>query len=354
MAAISFESRQQTACFHSPLKGGLWDEQQLEVRLDPLVGHQSVFNAALEDKSTILFPDTDEAYLRQRAEDTRAACFLCDDRWRQSTPRYGEDLLPDGRLIRGEIVLFPNLFPLAAYHAVIRLGDQHFRTLDDFPPSLLEDAFFVALEFIRRCHQADPGMVYFTINANYLFPAGASVLHPHLQILGSPFPGTHHRLLLEKSKQYFEKEQSCYWQDLVETEERLGARSVGTVGDSRWFTAFSPIGSNEVNAVWLGNSHFLEWGPAEIRSMAEGVSRVLRAYHAMKLSTFNFSCFSGPLGQPCTEFRCMLRLISRQNAVPHYRTDDYYYQKLLKNEIIVKRPEHLAPFIRRYFQSVNV
>jgi galactose-1-phosphate uridylyltransferase len=349
MTAVSFESWQQTARFHNPLKGGQWDEQELEVRLDPLLGHQSLFNAALEDKGSILFPDTDDAYLRQRAEETKAACFLCEERWRQTTPHYGEELLPDGgRLVRGGVVLFPNLFPLAAYHAVIRLGDQHFRSLDDFPLSLLEDAFSVSIDFIKRCYQADPSMLYFTINANYLFPAGASVLHPHLQILGSPHPGTHHRLLLEKSRQYFQKEQSCYWSDLL-AEEEGGARYLGGLETSRWLTAFSPIGSNEINGVWPGGSHFLEWRDADIRGMAEGVSRVLRAYHDMKLSTFNLSCFSGPLDGTSPEFRCMLRLVNRQNAAPHYRTDDYYFQKLLKNEIIVKRPEHLASFVRGYF-----
>ena len=350
MAAISFKTWQQTARFHNPLKGGQWDEQELEVRLDPLLGHQSLFNGALEGKGSILFPDTDDGYLRQRAEETKGSCFLCEDRWRQTTPRYGEDLLPDeGRLVRGGIVLFPNLFPLAAYHAVIRLGDQHFRTLDDFPLSLLEDAFSVSIEFIRRCYQADPKTIYFTINANYLFPAGASVLHPHLQILGSPFPGTHHQLLLEKSREYFKKERSCYWSDLVEAEEQGEARYLGSMATSRWITAFSPMGSNEVNAIWPESSHFLQWGEADIRGMAEGLSRVLRAYHEMKLSTFNFSCFSGPLDEAGSEFRCMLRLVNRQNAAPHYRTDDYYFQKLLKNEIIVKRPEHLAAFVRRYF-----
>lgn len=349
MAAISFETWQQTAGFHNPLNGGQWDEQKLEMRLDPLLGHQSLFNTALEGKSTVLFPDTDGAYLRQRAEDTKGGCFLCEDRWRRTTPFYGKDFLPEGRLVRGEIVLFPNLFPLAAYHAVIRLGDQHFRTLDDFPAALLEDAFSVSLEFIKRCYEADSSMLYFTINANYLFPAGASVLHPHLQILGSPFPGTHHRLLLERSKQYFEKEQSCYWSDLVETEKELGSRYLGAIDTSRWFTSFSPLGTNEINGVWPERSHFLEWGEADIRGMAEGVSRVLRAYHAMKLSTFNLSCFSGPLDRASAESGCLLRLISRQNAVPHYRTDDYYFQKLLKNEIIVKRPEDLASLIRDFF-----
>ena len=349
MANISFERRQQMAHFHNPLNAGRMDAQNIEVRFDPLTGHQSIFNAALEDKAQTLFPATDQAYLLERAEATKAQCYLCEGRWRQLTPRYDEDLIRGGRIEHGEIVLFPNLFPLAAYHAVVMVGNKHFRPLGDFPTELLREALTVSLEFIRRCHRADPDILYFTINANYLFPAGASAFHPHLQILGSPVPGAHERMLLEKSRAYYEQEGSCYWLDLVETERQLGERLIGGLEGSRWFTAFSPVGSNEVNAVWPGTRHLLEWGEAELRGMAEGLSRTLRGYFDLGLSTFNFSCFSGPLNRASPEFRCMLRIINRQNVTPHYRTDDYYFQKLLKNEIIIRRPEQLAAFLRSYF-----
>ncbi len=349
MAGIQFESWEQHARFHNPLKGGELDAQRIEVRRDPLTGHQSIFNEGLEDKVSILFPETDYGYLEKRAEETLGSCFLCDGRWRTTTPRYDSELIAEGRLVKGEAVLFPNLFPLSAWHAVVMVGNRHFRTLDDFPVSLLRDAFSVSLELIRRCHKAEPGIGYFTINANFLSPAGASVFHPHLQILGSPRPGTHHTLLLEQSTNYRRESGSCYWHDLVEKERELGLRRLGSLGSSEWFTAFSPVGANEVNAVWPDRGHFLEWGDEDIEAMAQGVSRALRAYHAMKFSTFNFSCFSGALGRVSPEFRCFLRLINRQNVTPHYRTDDYYFQKLLKNEIIVKRPEALASFMRGYF-----
>ena len=353
MGAIRFERRYESAHFHNPLKGGALDAQQIETRLDPLTHHQSVFNSAIEGKSALLFPDTDEDYLLQRSEATKEKCFLCDDRWRVLTPQYGTGILPEGRLIRGEAVLFPNLFPLAAYHAVVMLGGRHHRLLDDFPPDLLRDAFEVSVEFIRRCHESDSRTAYFTINANYLFPAGASVVHPHFQVLGSRYPGTHHRMLLENSRQYFESTGTCYWTDLLAAEEKADARLIGRTGGCEWFAAFSPLGANEIDAVWPGRRHFLEWTDAEFEGVAEGLSRVLRAYHGMKLSTFNLSCFSGPLDHPGPEFRCFLRLVNRQNVAPHYRADDYYFQKLLRNEIIVRRPEELASFVRGYFQGLR-
>lgn len=347
MPKISFKTWEQVVEFHNPLKNGELDRQKLEVRMDPLTEHQSVLSDQLKGKVSILFPETGYAYLQQRFDETRDQCFMCDDRWRKASPRYPDSLIPEGRLIKGETVLFPNLFPLAPYHAVVMVGQKHGRTLDDIPSSLLFDAFSICLEFIRRCFEVDREARYFTINANFMPPAGASIVHPHLQIIGSPLPSTHHRLLLEKSLAYYRNNGSCYWLDLIETERESGQRWLGEIGPGSWFTAFSPIGVNEVNAVWPNKSHFLQWDDEDIRTMAEGVRRALLTYHELKFSTFNFSCFSGPLEEAAPEFRCFLRLINRQNMNLHYRTDDYYFQKLLKNEIIVYPPEHLASLIRK-------
>ena len=349
MGKIHFESWRQTAFFHNPLKDGQLDTQEIEVRIDPLTRHQSTFNPGLEGKMSILFPETDYAYLEQRAEATRGQCFLCDDRWRTATPTYSTDILPEGRLQRGEVALFPNLFPVSAFHAVVKVGDRHFRLPNEISADLLEDAFTVSIESFRQYHRRHPSIRYFTINANFLLPAGASIIHPHLQLLGSPFPGTYQELLLEKGLDYYKTHGSCYWTDLAEEEKALGERLIAQIGGSTWFAAYAPGGANEINGVWTERSHFLEWGPEEIRQMADGLSRALCAYHDMKFSSFNFSCFSGPVDSSLPEFRCLLRLVNRQNAMPHHRTDDYYFQKLLKNEIIIQRPEKLAAFLKGYF-----
>ncbi len=347
MAGILFRNWRQTAEFHNPFKGDRLETSEIEVRLDPLTGHQSILSSALSGKTSILFPETDYEYFRERIEATKDRCFMCGGRWRENTPRYPSRLIPEGRIERGEAVLFPNLFPIAAYHAVVKVGESHGRMPDEFSPGLLYDALSVTREFIWRCFEVDPEAArYFTINANFMPPAGASVVHPHFQILGSPFPGTHQRLLLEKSLAYHAANGSCYWTDLAETEKEAGRRWLGEIGPSSWFTAFSPIGVNEVNAVWPRASHFLEWSDEDARAMAEGISRVLRCYHALKFSSFNFSCFSGPLGEAAPEFRCFLRLIDRQNMTRHFRTDDYYVQKLLKDELIIHEPEKLASLIR--------
>ncbi len=99
----------------------------------------------------------------------------------------------------------------------------------------------------------------------------------------------------------------------------------------------------------LRRKSFLELTDQNFADLAAGFSAVLRGYGAMGFSTFNFTLYSGPLGVRDDSFRCFLRVISRQNVHENYRTDDYFLQKLLKNEIMLTTPETLASTLRDFF-----
>jgi galactose-1-phosphate uridylyltransferase len=92
-----------------------------------------------------------------------------------------------------------------------------------------------------------------------------------------------------------------------------------------------------------------DWGEREPSDLARGLSAILDAYHRMGQSTFNFTLFSAPPGGEHEEFRCLLRLMNRQNVMPHHRTDDYFFQKIMGNELILTQPEALAARMREYF-----
>lgn len=352
---LTFERRHETARFHNPLRHGALDEQRLEFRRDPLLDHLAVFSPGLAAKADTLFPVTDETYLAERAAATAGRCFMCGDRWRDATPRYPEALLPDGRLECGEAALFPNLFPLARYHAVVRVGAQHHRRLDEFTPGLLRDALTTALEFIAACRAHDPQAEWFTINGNFLFPSGASATHPHWQVLGGRRPTPAHRRLHHRAADYHAAHGTSCFAELADAERAHDKRWLGAVGGSRWFTAFAPLGPGEVHAVWPAAAGFADWDDEARDGFAQGLAAALRGYHRLGLSTFNFSCFGAPSGHDAMSgraapgFRSFLRLVHRQNVMPHHRTDDYFYQKLLGGEIMVRTPEALAEAMRREF-----
>jgi UDPglucose--hexose-1-phosphate uridylyltransferase len=328
------------------------DTQELEIRRDPLSGRQSVFNPRLEDKVSFFFGSSDTVLIDRLARESEPGCFLCGDRWKQTTPTYPEEMVPRGRIQVGEAVLFPNLFPISQVHAVIRVGSRHYLPLQDFSSQVIEEAFWASRKFVEFLFQADRTTQFLTLNGNYLGPAGASIFHPHFQVLGSDIPFSHLEELLARSRDYQEEHGTCYWADLVEKEREIGDRFISQTGPVSWVTSFSPQGANEVLGIFTEKRDFLEIEDYDLSVLAEGLSAVLRGYDALGISTFNFTLYSGPLGAYDGAFRCFLRIISRQNVYENYRTDDYFLQKLLRNELILNSPESLASTLRNTFGVV--
>ncbi len=342
---IRFEKHIQRSIFNNPIVNNKPDTQEVEIRRDPLTGFQSVFNPRLKDKVKVIFGPTDIALIDRLARESEPKCFLCGDKWKETTPTYVEGLIPEGRIKMGEAVLFPNLFPVAQVHAVIRVGSEHYLPLNNFKASCILEAFQASLEFTRALARVGAGAHFLTINGNYLGPAGASIAHPHFQILGGDLPFTYLEQLLELSRRYSLENKSCYWVDLIEKEKEIGARYIGEKGPVSWITSFSPQGTNEVLGILTGKRNFLEMEEEDLKGLADGLSRVLKGYDTMGHSTFNFTIYSGPLNMEEDAFRCFIRIISRQNVYENYRTDDYYLQKLLRNEVIITPPEELASMI---------
>lgn len=353
MEKIRFQRHFQRSTFHNPVVGGKLDTQELEIRRDPLTGRQSVFNPGLEDKAAFFFGTSDKALIHRLARESEPKCFLCGDRWQQTTPTYPEKMVPGGRVLVGESVLFPNLFPVSQVHAVIRVGVRHHLPLEDFSPERIDDAFRAGREFVEHLSRSEEAVRFITLNGNHLGPAGASIMHPHFQLLGSDVPFSHLEELFALGDEHRKKHGTCYWADLVEREKELGVRFICSRGSVDWITAFSPQGTNEVLGILTGKREFLEMDTRDFFDLAEGLAAVLQGYATLGLSTFNFALYSGPVGAGDDSFRCLLRIISRQNFYENYRTDDYFLQKLLRNEIILFTPEKLATGLRESFNSLG-
>lgn len=347
---IKFEKHIQDSTIHNPMMDNQLDTQSLEIRKDPLTGAQSVINPRLEDKVSMFYEESDMALIEKLAEASRANCFLCGDTWKQITPTYPKELIPEGRIQIGQAALFPNLFPVAQIHAVIRVGDIHYVPLSEFDPQTVEDAFKTSLELARKLTTTGMDVKYLTVNGNYLGPAGASIAHPHFQVVGGDIPFTYLGKIMDLSRQYFKENGTCYWADLVGLEKEKGERYIGASGSVEWLTSFSPCGTNEVIGVLPKRSQFLDLDEDDLSGVARGIVNVLRGYAEMGISTFNFAVYSGPLGDRDDSFRCFMRIISRQNVYENYRTDDYFLQKLLDNELILTPPEALAKNIQSHFE----
>ncbi len=349
MGEIAFEKTASTFTILNPFNNFALEEQSVEVRKDPLLGDTSVHNPYLKDKARAFFGPNDPELIQTLVRESANNCIFCGENVVSKTARYPSDILSEGRIRIGEAVLFANLFSVGAYHPVIALSSAHFLKLSEFSPQLIEDGFKAAQEFIRIVYRKDASATRSAVCANYLLPAGASLVHPHLQMLVTPSAYSYHRRMLDAARRYSDKNGTSFYDDLVAKEKRTNERYVVRQNNWHWLAAFSPMGSNEITAIHEKEADFGELADGDLIDLSRGISRVLFLYERLGCLSFNFALYSVRQGEQEGGQRCVFKIISRQNLYPNYRNDDYFLQKMLQTELIFNLPEELADQLRKIF-----
>jgi galactose-1-phosphate uridylyltransferase len=340
MAEIRFEMHEDALDLLNPMSLFQPDHQHIEVRRDPLLGHTSIYNPALRDKAKILFGDIDRDWLGSMVAASAERCIFCPGR-HDNLPKYPPELLPEGRIRVGEATLFPNLFGLARYHAVVTVSEAHFLELREFTATRVGNALLAMQRFMAAVARTDASARFATLNANYLFPAGASIIHPHFQLLSGPQAYGHHAMLLTAWRTHLDRTGSSYADDLVGTEQQQGERYIGGRGGWHWLAAYAPLGNLEIQAFNESIADFTRLDEAGLSGLAEGIAAMLGLYEVLGYLSFNFSLYA-QREEEASGARLFLRLIARQNPAPGYRCDDYFLQKLLQSDVILMPPEELA------------
>ena len=349
MARISFDSIESDVRFLNPMKEFAPDVQTLQIRKDPLLGDTSVFNPELKDKAQIFFGKCDQELIKHLVEDTAKTCFFCGEAVAKSTPRFMPDFSSEGRIKVGEALLFPNLFSLGTYHPVIRLCDAHFLKLSEFTPERIVNGFLAAQQFNRIVCEKDPDVAFAAVTANYLFPAGASLVHPHLQMIATPLPYSYQARMLEACGRWHHENGTSYFDDLV-IQEKGGPRYIGQTGRWQWLTPFSPLGNNEVMAIHENLGDLDDLSEEDLYNLSSGISKVLAYYETIGHLSYNYALYSVRKNRDDGGFRALIKIITRQNLYPNYRNDDYFLQKLLQSELIITPPEELAGKLAESFK----
>jgi UDPglucose--hexose-1-phosphate uridylyltransferase len=346
MDRIEFERSVEKAGFFSPLAGMDYAEQTIEVRRDPLTGMTAVSSSELATKEEMFFGKTDWAYAEELAARTRQGCFFCPEKVFDVTPRYPEELLPGGRLQLGGALVFPNLFPLAALHAVVTYPQRHFLRPSEFTPDLLEEGLGAAVDFVARAERFYPALRHIEVCCNHMLPAGASMVHPHFQVFGGEAVPWLVELTWRRSAEFKREHGVSYWRALVDEETARDERVIATEAGCTWLTPFAPTGGREVIAVLPDFPRMSSLGAEQIAALARGLSAVLAWYEREALSAFNFTLYAEPLSGEDTGHPVILRVVARSAFKPDYRTDDYFLQKQLGGELIFLPPEQIAAQLR--------
>jgi UDPglucose--hexose-1-phosphate uridylyltransferase len=262
-----------------------------EIRKDPLTGRNARichFMALKWDK-----PDFEKL-----VAGTETWCPFCPDRVMEVTPCFPPEILPEGRLISEDMVLFPNIAPYDSLGAVATMGSRHFMPMTEITPERIAKAFGLAMDFFRRINRlGHPESVYHVINWNYMPASGSSLIHSHLQVFASSVAPNLMREELEAAQVYLRDNGTNYWDDLVRTEEASGERFLGRIGRTTWLTAYAPMGvAGDVLAVVDGVQSTLELAEDDLSHLSLGLTKAMAAYDKMGIYNFNMNFFTGAEG----------------------------------------------------------
>jgi UDPglucose--hexose-1-phosphate uridylyltransferase len=347
---IEFEKTIKQSKILNPLKNFEEDTITFEYRADPLTGRNTtVIRGMLNYVSRFLTSDAE--LLTSLVEKTKANCPFCPENVRTKTPMFPREFLAEGRILVGDAVVVPNLLGHAEQSVLTILSREHHLKLEDFTPKLLFDGFKGGVEYLKRLSEVDASVRFPVFVFNYLTPAGSSIFHPHMQILARDRPFYLVNLLIDNSKAYYEKYGASYWHDLV-TKEKNAERYLFEVNGVEWLVPFAPLrGLNEAQAIVKGKSNLIELSNGEWLGLAEGISRILKFYHAQGYTSFNIIIMSGPLGEHMDYFDVNLRVISRPGIQQFCFTDAWAVPYLLWDGEAVEEPERFAERAKAFFKG---
>lgn len=274
-------------------------------------------------------------------------CSFCPENIDKATPKFLPGISKEGRIKLGEATVFPNLFPFAKYHAMATLTEKHYLGLEDFTQPQIEDAISASIDYFKRIEAL--GAKYFSLSWNHLPPSGASIIHPHVQLIGDEMPTKMTDTYLNASRRYYKKNNKSYWLHLVKEEERLGERFIGRIGRTAWVSSFAPMGNNEISMIFEGGSSFLDLTQEDISDISAGIKLIFKGYSKMGKTSFNLTTYSGL--KNTKEFCLNAKTITRPNAQKYYTADTGFMEALHRERIVETLPESLAAEFRGLFSK---
>jgi UDPglucose--hexose-1-phosphate uridylyltransferase len=343
-STIKFQAVRCESSFLDPRKGFAPTIEIFEVRTDPLTGRTGHFSHFGAVKTQPLALDT------YRESKVMGFCPFCVQNREKYTPKFSADVVPEGRLLKNEAFLIPNLFPYDIHGSVLVMTDEHVVSLGELSERRLYDAFSLGMEFLRRTTSVEPSPAYHVMTWNYMPPSGGGLVHPHQQYFATDFPGNQFMDELLGSERFFGLHGINFWSQLVK-EEATGDRYVGRTGRAHWLTPFVSFGLlGDIMAVFPDVTSVSDFRDFHISELVAGLLKVFHYFASAGIGSFNASLFFGPENQDY--FSSHFRIVPRTFLnMRDFASDFNFFQAMLAEPVSLVMPEDLCLDLRAYFSG---
>ncbi len=218
--------------------------------------------------------------------------------WVRVIPNKFPALEIEGDLDRSGEGMYDRMNGLGAHEVIIETPN-HDQPLAEMDQSKLEDVFWAFRDRILDLSK-DPHLEYILIFKNHGSAAGASLRHPHSQLIAMPMVPIRVKQEAEGAKKYFDYKERCVYCDIIRQESAQGIR---VVAQNKDFIAFAPFASRSPFEMWVmplrHSSDFQDIHKTEVANLAAMMKTVLGKHNSvLDNPPFNVIVHTSPLRTP--------------------------------------------------------
>lgn len=216
------------------------------------------------------------------------------DWWVRVVPNKFPALGSEGDVSRRADGMYDHISGVGAHEVLIETPD-HEASLASMPAEHVCEVLW-AYRMRLQHHSDDPRIGYILIFKNHGPEAGASLEHPHTQLIATPIVPIRVKEELRGAERYYDYKDRCVFCDMISQEERRPCR---LVEDDDLFVTMNPYASRFPFETWiLPRRHmgrFEDMTYAEMDRLAVFLKRTLgRMYNALDNPPFNFMLHVAP------------------------------------------------------------
>ncbi len=247
----------------------------------------------------------------------------------------------EGQLDRAGEGLYDKMNGVGAHEVIIEAA-RHDATLASLSPAEVEGVLLAYRERIVDLKR-DGRLRYIIIFKNQGAAAGASLEHPHSQLIALPIVPRNAQAELDGARAHYAAKERCIYCDILREEKRDGRR---IAYENERFVVFCPYASNRAFETWIvpkaHESNFEDMPLASLPHLADALRTTLRKLdRALENPPYNFMLHSNPLREPASPaYHWHLELVPTLAGVAGFEWGTGFF-------INPTPPEEAAEFLRQ-------
>jgi len=247
----------------------------------------------------------------------------------------------EGELNRQGEGIYDKMNGLGAHEVIIETP-EHEATLATLPEERVEEVLWAFRDRIVDLKK-DPRFQYILVFKNHGEAAGASLEHPHCQLIATPIIPKRVREEVDGAREYYRYKERCVYCDMVRQERQERTR---LITENDHFVALAPFASRFPFEIWLlprsHDPYFEDAQKQEYVSLAKALRETLRRMdRVLNNPPYNFIIHNSPLrGDDHLHYHWHIEIMPKLTRIAGFEWGSGFY-------INPTPPEEAATFLRQ-------